>query len=147
MILPRRRLRIRKRQRGIALLDAMVASLVLVTALMGLANMALFAFNITTSTDNKGASYQLGRAAVEAIKQVGFEGVFDGTTTTYYNRGLGGANANQQSDSRFKVVQTLTTGPGTATYLQLKTLVTTVYYVPTGETLYSTTTYLTAGGI
>jgi Tfp pilus assembly protein PilV len=133
------RYRDRRGKRGIALVDMLVASMLLCIGIMGLVGVYSFSFNMTVTTDDMGIGYNLGRQSMENTTRQGFTGAVDGTTTTYYN-GSEVVQANQNT-ARYQVVNTVATVNG------LRTVTVVVSSVPANTVLYQTNTYLVQAGI
>lgn len=142
----------RKSEHGGTFVEIMIAGLLLSIGMMALVNVWLFAFRVTTNTDDKVIAYNLGRQAMERVKMAGFSSAAEGTTIQYFT----GDQAQVTSGYRFKVTtyivsdQVSSGTPGTAGAVPadsaLRTVTVTVQLHPTNETLYQSSTYLVRAG-
>ncbi|MCL5283866.1 MAG: prepilin-type N-terminal cleavage/methylation domain-containing protein [Armatimonadetes bacterium] len=145
-----------RRNSGFTFIELMVAAVVMTIGLMGLINLWIFSFQVTTNTDYTGISYNLGRQAVERTKMLGFANAPEGTSTTYYD-----GDQNQVGSGSGSAVYKVTTSivsdsvqsgspgqPGAVpSDTALRTVTVTVTVISTGKVVYQTNTYLARGGI
>lgn len=141
---------------GITLVELLIASLLLAIGLMGLINAWIFSYNITTSSDDLGVAYNLGRYAMEQVKMNGFSGQPEGTVTKYYD-GSETQVAQTSPSNRYTVtvsvvsdaVKSGTAGQAGAVPADnaLRTVNVTVKLSGTNTILYQTGTYLVRAGI
>lgn len=144
-----------RRQRGAALIELMVASLLLTIGIMALVNMWVFSMRLTIQTDDKAIAYNLGRQAMERVKMAGFTNAAEGTSTTYYNgnqvqqAGAGTARFSVTTSVVSDSVKSGTAGQAGAVPADaaLRTVTITVRLVNGGTTQYTTSTYLVRAGI
>lgn len=148
--------RLKGRCRGSGLVELLVASLLLCIGLMGLVNTWAFSFRVTQNTDDRGVAYILARQAMERVKMSGFANTAEGTTTAYYTASQA-TTTSGSSTAYFSVVtsvvsdqmQSGTSGiaGGVPSQQALRTVTVTVNRVPSGQKVFSTSTYLVRAGI
>jgi len=144
----------RQSEYGGTFVEIMVAGVLLSIGLMGLVNVWLFSFRVTTNTDDKVIAYNLGRQAMERVKMAGFTSAAEGSSDEYYT----GDQVLTPSGGtwRFRVTTNIVSDqvksgtPGVAGAVPadtaLRTVTITVRLVGTAEILYQTTTYLVRAG-
>lgn len=143
----------RKSRRASTYIEALVAGLLLAVGMMALVNVWAFSLRVTVNTDDESIAYNLGRFALERVKQSGFA-TPEGTSATYYDDNQ---NVVSQAAARFQVttgvvsdlVKSGTPGQSGAVPANgaLRTVTVTVDYASGGGTLFQENTYLARGGI
>ena len=145
----------RRRRRGIAFVEVLVASAILAVSLAGVASMWYFSYNMSTTTDTRGAAYAIGRHVLEEIKETGFRYASEGTTTLYYDSNGGSASTTSSRSSAYQVTvvitsdkfSTSTSGGTVPADDALRTVVLTVTRLSDNTTVYQTGTYLVRSGV
>lgn len=145
------------RKSGIALLEVMVAALIVGISLATLVSVWRFSYFMSIRTDDKGIAYTLARQTMEAVKQTGFTNTSEipiGAPVVHY------FNAQEQNldaspvTARYKVALSVVSdalvsgsSPAAPTSDALRTVTITVTLLQTGETLYQTSAYLARAGV
>lgn len=146
----------RRCESGFTFIELMVAAVIMIIGLMGLINLWIFSYQVTTNTDYAGIAYNLGRQTIERTKMLGFANAPEGTFTTYYD-----GDQNQVSQTSGSAVYQVTTSivsdatqsgsPGQIGAVPassaLRTVTVTVSLVSSGKVVYQTNTYLADDGI
>lgn len=141
----------RPRRRAIALVESLVASLILGVSLAGITALLYWSVNATVRTDEVGIAYNLGRQDMERVKQTGFPNTAEGTTVAYYRLDQTGTGA---TSAYFKLTRTVTTdllvagsNPPRPDDHALRRVQIKVDRVRGNVALYQTNTYLVRAGI
>lgn len=93
--------------RAAALIESLVAAVVLSVCIMGIVSLWGFSMNMTSNTDNRAVAYNMVRRALEKSKSQGFLGAPEGSTTLYYDAAGGGESASR-GNSKFSVTTVVT---------------------------------------
>ena len=143
------------RRRGITFVELLVAGLILAIGFMGIVQVWVYSFTVTTSSDDSSIAYNLGRQAIERTKTSGFASAPEGTVTAYYSGNQ--ESQGSASTSRYTVttsivsdlMQSGTAGQtgGVPSSYALRNVTVTVTLTSGGSTLYRTSTYLCRAGI
>jgi len=144
----------RSRKSGVSLMESLMATLIIAVCLMAIINVFGFAYQMTVSTNDEHAAYNIARDSIEQIRLQGFYNANEGTTTAYYRRDNSFQPGGQDSNSRYKVVTTVktdiftTTSSGTYPATDsIRTVVVTVTNLSTGKQVCSMGTNLVSAGI
>ncbi|MCS6859008.1 MAG: hypothetical protein NZT92_01655 [Abditibacteriales bacterium] len=146
---------------GVSFIEMIVAVLLLGTALLGMIALWTVALSFTVDSSDTGVAYNLGRHAMERLKEKGFYYLRDDqdTETRYYKEtdtGVTQLSSSQGAD--FRVRQRVRTGNLTgssdSTFVassvdgegDLRRLHVTVYDQSTGAVLFDSVSYLAKGG-
>ncbi len=127
------------------MIEALIASAILVTTLAGITSMWYVSFNMTNSSDAIGVAYMIGRRQFEYVKQNGYQtGGFqlaaDGTSTAYFDD-AGNVISGTPSSYIYSAVTVMATTNG------LQTVTVTVTSASSNTPLYQSSTYLVKAGI
>jgi type II secretory pathway pseudopilin PulG len=148
------------RQKGFGYIEVLVSTLILAVSLLAALSLYGFSMGMIDKTADEGFAYNLGRQALENVRQLGFDPVdaggnhtlLDGTTTTYYDSKGGNAAAATFPTARFRLVQKilsdrLVTGTAKPAPDAMRTVTITIYYVKTGEQIEQCGTILARSGV
>ncbi len=133
-----------RRQRGLTLIEALVAALIVGVSLTALMSAWLYSFHMTRRTDELTVAYNLGRMSVERMRAMGYfyadpRGMPEWWDVNMQPSGVTGAY--------YRVVTTITTGRDAALpQYNLKQIEVVVQRVSDRAELFRTQTYLTWGG-
>ena len=75
-----------RKHRGITMVEALVAGLVLATCVVGLVQFMYVNYQLTAKAEDISAGYSIGRSAVETVRELGFTNAAEGGTTTYFDQ-------------------------------------------------------------
>lgn len=144
---------------GVTFIELLVATLIMVMALMGLMSLWVVAFNFTVQSSDTGAGYNLGRLAVERMKAIGFFYATDGTETHFFKQTSSGTiKVTSAAGADFQVTTNVTTGhltgnsdasfqlAASASDQEMRRVRVTVTALRTQEVVFDTVTYLSRGG-
>lgn len=140
----------RRTKRGFTLIEVLVAAVIVSVCLAATVSMWYFSFRMSVNTDAQGAAYNLGRRAMEEVKETGFQDTVEGTATLYYDK-LGGSKSATRVAAHVYSVTTVVTSSklngSVPASDALRTVSITVTSLATNQTLYQTSTYLVRAGI
>ncbi len=140
----------RRRSRGFTLVEVLIASAVVGTCIAAIVSMWAFAFSLTAQADRQSIGYNIGRRALEEVKQTGFQDTVEGTTTYYYDKVGANRSTTQTASHDYSVAIVVATdvmnGANPAPSA-LRTVTVTTRFLSTGATVYQCTTYLARAGI
>jgi prepilin-type N-terminal cleavage/methylation domain-containing protein len=135
------------RQRGLTLIEVLVALLLLAAGLSGLMGLWTFGFNVTRHSQDLGVGYNIARQEIERAKNIGFLLLPEATWTRGYD-GLGNVAASPSPHfTATATVQTIPDANGQLNTSCLRTLHVRVNAREGNEVVFESTTYLTWGGI
>jgi prepilin-type N-terminal cleavage/methylation domain-containing protein len=132
------------RNRGVTLVEVMVASLILVVGMMGITTAWIFSMNLTRTTDETAVSFNIARSTVERIRGIGFQFTPIATTEAFYDSS--GITAGKNG-AYYRAVTKVSEAGMAAPPLDQKEIRVTVNRVSDGKVLFATRTYLTLGGL
>jgi Tfp pilus assembly protein PilV len=140
-------------------IELLVATLLMVMALMGLMSLWVVAFSFTAQSSDTGAGYNLGRLEVERMKDIGFFYATDGTQTRFFKQTSAGVTeVASAAGADFQVTTSVTTGhltgnsdasfqrAASASDQEMRRVRVTVTALHPQEVVFDTVTYLSRGG-
>jgi Tfp pilus assembly protein PilV len=135
---------LRRGERGLTLIEALIATLIVGVSLMALMSAWLYSFNMTRSTDELTVSYNLGRIGVERMRAMGYFYADPNGMPEWWDANM---QPTTQQNASYRVVTTITTGrDASRSQYNLKQIEVVVVRVSDGAELFRTQTYLTWGG-
>lgn len=139
------RSRNRDKQRGLTLVELLIAAVILAVSLMGLLNLGLYTYSLTRSNDEVATAYSLGRAAVERLRGMGYVFARPSDVPQWYSVDMQALGSS--AGAYYRVDTSLINGEDApAAHLNLREIVVVVTRVSDGTELYRTHTYLAIGG-
>ena len=151
--------RTKNRQKGAGYIEVLVSSLILALCLLAALSLYGFSMTLVDKSGDESTAYNICRQLLEDARRKGFNSTNgsgtialpDGTTTTYCNSNGGNVQSSKQTDSRFKIVETVTSTKlnslGQPAPDAIRTVMITVYYVANNEQVESTGTLLVRSGL
>ena len=140
-----------------ALLEVMVAALIVGSSLASLVSAWRFSYFMTIRVDDKGVAYSLARQTLETVKQTGFTNTAEITAAAPVVHYFDAQEQNQDmtpAAARYKVTLSVVSdalaagsSPAAPASDALRTVTVTVLLLQTGETLYQTGAYLARAGV
>ena len=144
---------------GVTFIELLIATLIMVMALMGLMSLWVVAFSFTAQSSDTGAGYNLGRLEVERMKDIGFFYASDGTQTRFFKQTSSGTTeVASAAGADFQVTTSVTTGhltsnndasfqlAASASDQEMRRVRVTVTALRVKEVVFDTVTYLSRGG-
>lgn len=140
-------------RRGVALLESLIAAVVVGVVLMAMINLFWVTYSMTQRAGSTSMAYTVGRYALENVRSQGFYNAAEGATTTYYAIDGSGPHTTQGAD-RYKVVVTITSdkfqtlnGVTTPADDALRAVKAVVTDLATSATFYTAGTNLVRAGV
>jgi len=151
--------RTNNRQRGAGYIEVLVSSLILAMCILAALSLYGFSMSLVDKSGDESTAYNICRQSLEDARRKGFNStdgsgniaLLDGTTTTYCNSNGGNIQSSKQGDSRFKIVETVTSSAtnslGQPAPDAIRTVVISVYYVSNNDLVETTGTLLVRSGV
>lgn len=133
-------------QRGLTFIELLVALVIMGVVLGGLMSLWTFGFNTTRSSQDLAAGYNIARLEVEKVRTVGFMLHPEGARTTAYD-GLGQPTTGTPHFLATTTVHTVPDENGKIHTGCVREVTVEVVAQDTGRRVFTTTSYLTKGGI
>ncbi|MCW3095377.1 MAG: hypothetical protein JWL77_995 [Chthonomonadaceae bacterium] len=142
-------------RRGFTFIEVLVTGLIIVVCLMAMVSMWNFCTSLTGTSSVRGVAYSVGRQAIETVRETGFSYTPEGSTTLYYDGNGANPTASRVTADQYQAVTSVTSnkfGTNTAGVAvpgdrALRTVTVAVTYLPTGQVIYSTGSYLVKAGL
>jgi prepilin-type N-terminal cleavage/methylation domain-containing protein len=134
------------KQRGLTLVEMLVTLVIMGVVLGGLMGLWTFGFNTTRSSQDTAAGYNIARLEMEKARAIGYMLYPEGAHTTAYD----GQGQPTQGEAHFVATTTVHTVPdanGQVNTGCVREVTVEVVAQDTGRTVFTTTSYLTKGGV